>query len=399
MKIIVAVLALATATLVGCGGSPVRVQGNQAPQGMSSPPPRGVQQQPVSATPAAPPSKPAAVAVASAKPAAAVVQATSPVQPSLLKSLQPFKTFAKGTGHGMARLYKDRDKAAFVAMMKGPKQMRVSCERLVQQMVEIHNLPFENCEGAAAEILRNSDYAVIACRDEMFQRDNQLTITNDDGSAFNAWHRKCLAGERVLVYKNQPIASTMCGNVTIPVVAPAPAPAPKPGATPVATEMCPNGRILMARAYAEKDLPAHLFQQEQGLINAAKNQQSIKKAADGQTVKDPSAYRGDRLSRTMGRDLYNQVPPSGNFEIHLHLLDSKTLLVSEDLGIMRLVGGVSTRPLTDAQIAKIARTTWPSNFKSPVGSEGQQEIWMFGTDSGDANEWGKECTMVVSATY
>lgn len=143
--------------------------------------------------------------------------------PSSYTSLQPFQAFARGAGEGFAYEYRPRTKAQFVALLRNPtlakKEMRVTCDVLVRQMMEGHpTLPFEGCEGAAATIERDSDFAVVSCKDAMFARgSNWLVVTNQKGSAFGMWHRKCLVGEQVLVYKGQPLISLTCLNPVVPV--------------------------------------------------------------------------------------------------------------------------------------------------------------------------------------
>jgi hypothetical protein len=141
-------------------------------------------------------------------------------EPSSLKSLQPFQKFAAGEGVGVATEYSPRSKEQFVTLLRdkarAQKEMRVSCEVLVRQMVEAHpGLPFEGCEGAAAAIEHDNSFAVIACQDDMFVK-NYLTVTNPKATSWGVWHRKCLPREQVLVYKGQPLVSTMCLNVVVP---------------------------------------------------------------------------------------------------------------------------------------------------------------------------------------
>lgn len=155
--------------------------------------------------------------------------ANAQVTPSTFKSLQPFKQFARGAGEGIAYEYKARTKAQFVALLRNKqlakKEMRVACDVLVRQMMEAHSgLPFEGCEGAAAAIENDKNFSVVACRNEMFLRGNFLAVTNEEGSAFGVWHRRCLQNEQVLVYKNQPLISLTCLNVAIPVFIPSPPP-------------------------------------------------------------------------------------------------------------------------------------------------------------------------------
>src|SRR3989344_1563090 len=132
MKNIVAVLlALAIAALAGCGS-----MAQKANPSVST----SVQQPTQSvAKPVVDEDKQATVVPTST---ASVAPAMVHVSPSSFSSLQPFKQFAKGAGHGMARVYRPRTKAEFVALMRNSKQLRVSCEQLVRQMAEIHTLPF-----------------------------------------------------------------------------------------------------------------------------------------------------------------------------------------------------------------------------------------------------------------
>lgn len=162
----------------------------------------------------------------------APVQAAAPVTgqvvPSSYKSLQPFRRFAAGEGEGYAYEYRPRTKSQFVALLRdrnlAKKEMRVSCERLVQQMMEANgSLGFESCEGAAARIENDDRFVVVACQDEMFQR-NWSAVTDANGSAFGAWHRPCYKGEQVLVFKKDALTpavsviSMLCLNPLMPVV-------------------------------------------------------------------------------------------------------------------------------------------------------------------------------------
>ena len=143
--------------------------------------------------------------------------------PRAFTSLQPFKKFHRGEGEGVAFAYHSRTKEQLIRILRDPRvakrEMRVTCGVLVRQMVEAHpELPLEGCEGAATAIA-GSDYRVVACRNDMFRKANWLTVTNAKGAAWGVWHRSCLPRERVLVYKGEPLLSTMCLNVAIPVAA------------------------------------------------------------------------------------------------------------------------------------------------------------------------------------
>lgn len=166
-----------------------------------------------------------AASLALAMAASANVAQAVEIAPNAYKSLQPFERFARGEGEGVAYRYVPRTVADLVALMRdkvlAKKEMRVPCEVLVQQMKEGHTgLPFEGCEGTAAAIEHDNDFTIAACSDEMFRRDNYLTVTNQDGSAWGVWHRSCLKDEQVLVYKGRPIMSLTCLNVAIPASPP-----------------------------------------------------------------------------------------------------------------------------------------------------------------------------------
>ncbi|MCR4275998.1 MAG: hypothetical protein NUV90_01305 [Candidatus Parcubacteria bacterium] len=120
---------------------------------------------------------------------------------------------------------------------------------------------------------------------------------------------------------------------------------------PVATATCPW--TLMLRNYSKQMLPPDLRKQEEALVALANGR---------------SSYRGDALSRTMGRDLYYKVQPTGNDVVQVQLLDPQTMSVVEKLGTVRLVGGVGTAKLSDEQHKKVIETIWPDNSESPTKS-------------------------------
>lgn len=155
--------------------------------------------------------------------AAGFISPARAAEPRDMKSLQPFTTFAAGEGEGMARLYKSRDKGEFIDLLRNPRrEMRIPCGRFVAQIVEAHpglTIPLESCSALASVIEASKDFDVVACQHQMFLVDNWLTVTNEDGTAFGVWHRKCYDEEKVLTYKGQPVASTTCLNATIPVTA------------------------------------------------------------------------------------------------------------------------------------------------------------------------------------
>ncbi len=162
-------------------------------------------------------------AVAPAAPSASDPAPAGAKAPSAMSSLQPFKKFGKGAGEGVAKEYKPRSKEQLAALLRdkklAAKEMRVSCDVLVRQMAEAHpGLPFEGCEGAAAAIAGDANFSIVPCKDGMFLKDNLLTVTDAKGASWGVWHRKCQPKEQVLVYKGQPLMSTTCLNVAIPVV-------------------------------------------------------------------------------------------------------------------------------------------------------------------------------------
>ncbi len=133
---------------------------------------------------------------------------------SQLASFQPYTQFASGAGEGYANRYRERTKEEFVSILRDPGaavgEMRVSCEVLVRQMTEAHpdlELPYEGCEGAAAHIESNPDYAVIDCSARYV-----LAVTNETGTEFGTWSRDCYQGEKILTYKGKAILSLTCLN-------------------------------------------------------------------------------------------------------------------------------------------------------------------------------------------
>lgn len=143
------------------------------------------------------------------------------ITPSSMSSMQPFQEFAPGTGEGYARTYKDRSKADFVAILRDPTlasaEMRVDCGKLVSQMAEGHDLPFEGCEGAANAIESDDAYAVVACEDAVFSR-SYVSVTNREGTGFGVWPRTraCYRGEKVLTYNGKYVLSLRCLNPVFP---------------------------------------------------------------------------------------------------------------------------------------------------------------------------------------
>ena len=377
MKIIVVVLALAMA-LAGCGTAPPR----DAPWvtlELQKPAPATVQ----------------VLKFAPAPSQTALLSASqSAKDPSAYSSLRPFRKFAKDTGDGVAKHYEDRGKKGFANLFRlderhAKKEMRISCSLLIQQMREAHpSLPaFEGCSGAADIIEHSADFIVAPCKDEMFLRDNWLTVVSRDGSAFGAWHRKCLPQERVLVYKGEVVASTKCANVAIPVVkAPPKREASPPVATPAPvfiTGTCPSGFTLIANAWSLKTLPNGLRREADGLIQAADER-------DGQEATRLDAYKPDDFSRTMGGRLRSEVKIRAPITVDLPIryLDSKTGKIVRELGVVHLVRGVGSFHFSDDPRAYIVETVWPSNFVSPARSGGERRLRLFGY------EW-KVCGMNV----
>lgn len=337
--------------------------------------------------------------------------------PSAYKSLQPFERFAKGAGEGFAYEYKTRTKAQFVALLRDKKlaksEMRVSCDVLVRQMAEGHPaLPFEGCEGTAAAIENNNDFAVVACRDEMFQRDNFLTVTNEDGSAFGVWHRKCLQDEQVLVYKDQVLISLKCLNTAIPL---SPEPLAKISLTappvkqlaPTPTAVCPKGIILFANAWTMDSIyraSNDLGQRVDALIAAAAKR-------DSENASNVKAYAandvsggniGDGVSENIGDEIIRVVnvrAPLG-IAIQVNLLDPVTTKVVENLGMVPLVDGIAKIYLTETQRAYIVETIWPAWFSSPTVSGAARRIWVLpgAWDKKGGKNW-HWCTLQENAAY
>jgi len=313
--------------------------------------------------------------------------------PSAFKSLQPFERFAKGAGEGVAYEYKARTKAQFVTLLRdkklAQKEMRVTCDVLVRQMVEAHpGLPFEGCEGAAAAIEHDDSFAVVPCRDEMFQKEHWLAVTNEDGSAWGVWHRKCLKNEQVLVYKNQTLISLRCLNVAIAIpsvpIPPAVLVPPSKPIIPIVTGACPNGYTLVANAWELKSLPDGIRKNAERLIAAAESR-------DSRNATNAEAYKPDDVSRTLGGQLRREVKIRAplNADIRVQLRDPQTLKVVEELGTLHLVDGIGSIQLTYEQHLLLVEMLWPGRFRSPVVSGAARRLWLF------PYEWKDWCEMNV----
>lgn len=330
-----------------------------------------------------------------------VAKSAHAAEPSTFASLQPFQKFGKGDGEGIAYRYEARTKAQFIALLRdknlAKKEMRVTCEVLVRQMVEAHkDLPFEGCEGAAAAIV-GDDFTVVACKDEMFQRGNSLIVTNETGTAFGTWHRKCYPNEKVLVHKDQPLISTTCLNVAVPASQLVPsAPAPKQLVVPTATAVCPKGIVLFANAWTMDSLPPDLLEKAQTFIKKANGR-------DSDNASRAAAYQGQEdFSGALSDELINRVNVRAplNIDIAVQLLDPKTLLEVEDLGKVPLVDGTAKIYLTEAQRVYVVQTIWPAWFSSPTVSGGERRILVFPEVwvKDQAKGW-KYCSKQENAAY
>lgn len=344
---------------------------------------------PEAAAPAAASKSAAPAAVLSAPASVKKEMPASPAkEPSAYGSLQPFKKFKKGDGLGVAIEYKPRTKAQFIALLRdkklAKKEMRVSCEVLVHQMVEAHpGLPFEGCEGAAAA-LASDDYQVVSCRDEMFLKDSWLTVTDPKGSSFGIWHRKCLPKERVLTYKGRVLASTMCLNAAIPL--PKAQSSPKP-APVFATDVCPNGFTLIANAWSLASLPSGIL-----LPGLKEEAESLMYAADHRQSKEATslaAYRPGDVSRTLGKRLREEVKIHAPIamDVPVRFLDPVTAKLVREVGVISGVRGVGSYHFSGDPRSYVIETVWPIDFGSPALSGGERRLRVF------PDEWQDLCTI------
>lgn len=340
MKTIV-VVALALAALVGSGCSVLKSK------------------QPETVAPSATVSRNVVPAAASP---AVVKKSVSAKEPSTYASLQPFKKFEKGTGHGMARVYKPRTKAQLIALLKdeklAKKEMRVSCEVLVRQMVEAHpGLPFENCEGAATELASN-DYQVIACKDEMSLKASWLTVTDPKGSSFGVWHRKCLPKEKVLAYKGRVLVSMMCLNVAIPLAVSHPLPAVTKSTAVFTTSACPKGKSIFAFAFSLSAMPNDLRERIKDQIAAA----NARNSQEGESLR---AYQTEAVSRTYGKRLLAEVPlfpmTANSVVRYVDRGTGTEVLRFQNIGILEMANGKGVFKFADDPLAHEAVSfVWPS---------------------------------------
>lgn len=316
--------------------------------------------------------------------ALAIATSTIPVAvaagPSGFASLQPFRTFGKGEGEGVAYRYVPRTKADLIRLLRdsklAKKEMRLTCQQLIRQIAEAHKLPFEGCEGAAAAIEKDGDYTDMACTDDMFTRNNWLVVTNSSGTAFGAWHRACLPGGKVLAYKGQPILSLTCLNAAIPVaITPPPVRTVTAVPAPVPTSFCPKGIALDVDSWVLEQIAA----KAPDLYKRVEEQMVAAAATDSEGASNPDAYRRDKFSRTLGDEVIQRVnvrAPLNGVRITAQLLDNKMNVV-EDLGNFEFKDGIARIPLTEAQRGKIVQTIFPAWVSSPVVSGEARRLLFF----------------------
>ncbi|MGD0328246.1 MAG: hypothetical protein ABSB00_00855 [Minisyncoccia bacterium] len=226
------------------------------------------------------------------------------------------------------------------------------------------------------------------------------------------WHRAFLKGESVWADPNtgEFILAGDCGNVigaapTRPqtplpprLIAPPPSPPlTTPPPTPaMPTSGCPKGRVLFANAwtmesiyYASEKLGKRV---ETLIVRAA--------ARDSKNASDPSAYKADDVSGSLGDEIIRVVNVRAplNADIGVQLLDPTTLAVIEDLGNFRLVDGIATIPLSEIQLTRVEQIIWPSWFSSPTMSGGSRRILVF-PEAWEKENGGRWCTRQVNAAY
>ena len=119
-------------------------------------------------------------------------------------------------------------------------------------------------------------------------------------------------------------------------------------------------------------MPPTLAQKASGFIEAADGR-------DSKNAANHEAYKPDDLSRTLGGQLRREVKIRApvNVDIRVQLRDPQTTKVIEDLGVLRLEGGIGSISLSDAQHQKIVETIWPVDFVSPTVSGGARRNWLF----------------------
>ncbi len=305
-----------------------------------------------------------------------------PLEVSQFTSFQPFFTPSKGAGQGYAYEYYNRTKVQLIALLRSPqlmkKQSRVSCERLVQQLVQVHaalNLPFEGCEGAA-DALRSDDFRVELCRDEMFERDNRISLTNARSTQFGVWHRQCLREgdkivEQVLTYKGKVLMSMRCLNVAVPLTERRTATL----ALPVTIGHCPTGFRLKLNAWAEESLSADQLRRADSLIAAATNRPTLSSPQpDFSNVLGGTLRTQVKVQASVNDEVLVQyLPVAGESETFSH-----KAVLSNGLAEILLPGDPRSR---------IIKTVWPTRYRSPTVFQGERQLLLFG------QEWGPHCTL------
>ena len=314
---------------------------------------------------------------------------------SALPAMQPFRDFNTGEGDGYAVEYINRTKAELAALLRSPEgKLRVSCRTFVAQVAQAHKLALEACEGFAYNLEHDSRYAITACQDEMFEGEGSLTVTNANGTAFGAYHRKCYAGEQVLTYEGVPLVSVMCLNVVIPTKTVA-----RPPATPVLasspapvlqtigrveTKACPTGFSLIVNVWDYKSLSGDILQKVKKLVGAAEGR-------DSKEGRNLAAYKADDVSRTLGKRLRTEVVVRANFtgDVAIRYLNPKTGTQVQDVAILHMLSGKKEIRLPGDPRDYIVEVIFPDDFLSPTISGGESRLRLF------PREWRRLCTLNV----
>jgi len=141
---------------------------------------------------------------------------------------------------------------------------------------------------------------------------------------------------------------------------------------------------LVANAWSINLLPYVIREKAEELIAVAKSRRT-----HGGT--DPTGYKGDAVSRTLGFILRNDVKDRArvNMVLRVYYLDPVTTYVVRYLGVLHVTNGVGEMILSDDPRKWIVEMVWSHDFISPVKSGGEPRLWLFG------DEWKFHCTMNV----
>lgn len=379
-KLIGSVLALAIATLAGCGNLEIR-----SPI-VAKPSPQSVVQK----------TSPAARTVAQAvtsTPASALVVAPEAFDPGVLSAEQKAQNLKKCQGWEKLSAAEKKKKDFFCWQHVGADPYQGKVETALAQSnwpAEVQQLFLNQIrQGSKAEMILERgmtfDWSTFGKGVSKAFVHHNVVAGWKEGEVHSASVFTVSYGGRIYKLYLPRDCGNWSGNVySVPTPSPPAAnpPAASKPAPVFTTGKCPSGYTLIANAWSLQTLPDGLRQEAEKLMQSANER-------DSQEATRLDAYKPDDFSRTMGGRLRSEVkvraPVSADLQVRY--LDPQTGKVVRELGVMHVVRGVGSFRFSDDPRAYIVESIWPPDFVSPAMSGGERRLRLFG------REWLDFCAM------